>query len=56
MIKVVNLISLIAAPAIVRIQGDAIPVLIAIAVLGGLSLWSVRQSKQDVTMAAEVDA
>ncbi len=48
MIKVVNLISLIAAPAIVRIQGDTVPVVISVLVLAALTVWAFAQSKKDV--------
>jgi K(+)-stimulated pyrophosphate-energized sodium pump len=48
MIKVVNLISLIAAPVIVQFEGDTVPVAIAVVVLGALSVWAFAQSKKDV--------
>ncbi len=50
MIKVVNLISLLAAPVIVQaqIKGQTTGIVIAIVVLSVLMIWSVRQSKRDV--------
>jgi K(+)-stimulated pyrophosphate-energized sodium pump len=56
MIKVVNLISLIAAPVIVRVQGDAVPVLVSIIVLGALTIWAVMQSKKDVASLGNAEA
>jgi K(+)-stimulated pyrophosphate-energized sodium pump len=55
MIKVVNLISLIAAPVIVQARGNTVPVAIAIAVLSALSLWAIAQSKKDVPVPAEAE-
>jgi K(+)-stimulated pyrophosphate-energized sodium pump len=54
MIKVVNLISLIAAPVIVQAEGKTVPIVIAVVVLGALSLWAFAQSKKDVAVPAEV--
>ncbi len=50
MIKVVNLISLLAAPVIVQAQinGNTTGIAIAVIVLAALMVWSVRQSKRDV--------
>lgn len=50
MIKVVNLISLLAAPVIVQaqIKGQTTGIAIAVIVLAALMVWSVRQSKRDV--------
>jgi K(+)-stimulated pyrophosphate-energized sodium pump len=56
MIKVVNLISLIAAPVIVQAQGKALPVIVSVAILGALTVWAVAQSKKDVAVLAEADA
>jgi K(+)-stimulated pyrophosphate-energized sodium pump len=53
MIKVVNLISLIAAPVIVRAEGNAVPVVIAVVILGALTIWAFAQSKKDVIVAVE---
>ena len=50
MIKVVNLVSLLAAPVIVQahIKGQTTGIAIAVIVLAALMVWSVRQSKRDV--------
>ena len=48
MIKVVNLISLIAAPVMVQVEGDTVPVTIAVVILGALIVWAFAQSKKDV--------
>ena len=48
MIKVVNLVSLIAAPVIVQAEGETVPVTIAVVVLGALIVWAFAQSKKDV--------
>jgi K(+)-stimulated pyrophosphate-energized sodium pump len=50
MIKVVNLVSLLAAPVIVQaqIKEQTTGIAIAVAVLAALMIWSVRQSKRDV--------
>ena len=45
MIKVVNLVSLLAAPVIVQHQGTTISYIVA-AVLGGAIIWSILQSKR----------
>jgi K(+)-stimulated pyrophosphate-energized sodium pump len=55
MIKVVNLISLIAAPVIVQARGNNVAVVIAIVVLSALSLWAIAQSKKDVAVPTEVE-
>jgi K(+)-stimulated pyrophosphate-energized sodium pump len=47
MIKVVNLVSLLAAPLIVQAQGT-VGAWIAMAVLAVLIVWAIRQSKMDV--------
>ncbi len=49
MIKVVNLISLLAAPVIVQaqIKNQTAGILVSIIVLGALLVWSVMQSKRD---------
>jgi K(+)-stimulated pyrophosphate-energized sodium pump len=51
MIKVVNLVSLLAAPVIVQaeIRGQNTGIVIAIVVLAGLMIWAIRQSRRDVT-------
>jgi K(+)-stimulated pyrophosphate-energized sodium pump len=56
MIKVVNLISLIAAPVIVQAQGKALPVIVSVAVLGALVVWAFAQSKKDIAVLTETDA
>ena len=48
MIKVVNLISLLAAPLIVENQGKP-GMYVAVAILAAIVLWSIWQSKRDVT-------
>jgi hypothetical protein len=53
---VVNLISLIAAPVIVRVEGQSVPVIISTLVLGGLFVWAFRQSKKDVAVLAPSEA
>jgi K(+)-stimulated pyrophosphate-energized sodium pump len=55
MIKVVNLISLIAAPVIVQARENTVAVAIAIVVLSALSLWAIAQSKKDVAVPTEVE-
>jgi len=55
MIKVVNLISLIAAPVIVQAEGKTVPVIVAVVILGALSIWAFRQSKKDVVLPVEVN-
>jgi len=55
MIKVVNLISLIAAPVIVQARGNTVAVAIAIVVLSALSLWAIAQSKKDITVPVEAE-
>jgi K(+)-stimulated pyrophosphate-energized sodium pump len=56
MIKVVNLISLIAAPVIIKFQGNTLAVGITIVVLGALFIWAVSQSKKDVAVPFELEA
>jgi K(+)-stimulated pyrophosphate-energized sodium pump len=56
MIKVVNLVSLIAAPVIVRVEGQDVPVVISVLVLGALTVWAIRQSKKDVASLAASEA
>ena len=50
MIKVVNLISLLAAPVIVQaqIKDQTVGIVAAIVILGALLVWSIMQSKRDV--------
>jgi K(+)-stimulated pyrophosphate-energized sodium pump len=55
MIKVVNLISLIAAPVIVRYQGNTAAVVITVLILASLFVWSVNQSKKDVPASPELE-
>jgi len=56
MIKVVNLISLIAAPVIVQAEGKTIPIIVAVVVLGALVVWAFAQSKKDVPLPTETGA
>ncbi len=56
MIKVVNLISLIAAPVIVQAEGKVIPIIVAVVVLGALVVWAFAQSKKDVPLPTETGA
>jgi K(+)-stimulated pyrophosphate-energized sodium pump len=53
MIKVVNLISLIAAPLIVQAEGKTVPVIVAVVILGALSVWAFRQSKKEVVVPVD---
>lgn len=52
MIKVVNLISLLAAPVIVRAEGETLPIVVAIVVLAALSIWAFARSKGDIAIPA----
>jgi K(+)-stimulated pyrophosphate-energized sodium pump len=53
MIKVVNLISLLAAPLLVQYRDRPLAMWIAGGILAVLLLWSLRQSKRDITVAGE---
>ena len=53
MIKVVNLVSLIAAPLIVQAENKLVPIVIASVVLLALLLWAFRQSKKDIIVPLE---
>jgi K(+)-stimulated pyrophosphate-energized sodium pump len=55
MIKVVNLVSLIAAPVIVQAEGNAAPTAISVTILGALTIWAFAQSKKDVAVPAELE-
>jgi K(+)-stimulated pyrophosphate-energized sodium pump len=55
MIKVVNLISLIAAPVIVQARESTLPIIISVVVLAALSLWAINQSKKDVALPMEAE-
>ena len=55
MIKVVNLVSLIAAPVIVQAQGKAAATIISVLILGALLVWAVRQSKKDVAIPSDIE-
>lgn len=55
MIKVVNLISLLAAPVIIQSRGQA-GIYVAIVILVLLFLWAISQSKKEATVAAEPGA
>ncbi len=48
MIKVVNLVSLLAAPLIIQAQGIA--VWIAIVILAAIVVWAIWNSKKDVAV------
>jgi K(+)-stimulated pyrophosphate-energized sodium pump len=58
MIKVVNLVSLLAAPLIVQaeLRGQTTGMAIAIIVLAGLMIWAIRQSRRDVTEGLLVES
>jgi K(+)-stimulated pyrophosphate-energized sodium pump len=49
MIKVVNLVSLLAAPLIIESQGK-VGLYVVMAILAVLVVWSIRQSKKDVAV------
>ncbi len=51
MIKVVNLISLLAAPILVQYRDQPAALSVAGVILLGLFLWALRQSKRDVVVA-----
>ncbi len=53
MIKVVNLVSLIAAPVLVQAEGKTVPVIVAVVVLGALCVWAFAQSKKDIAVPSE---
>jgi K(+)-stimulated pyrophosphate-energized sodium pump len=55
MIKVVNLISLIAAPVIVQAEGETVPVAISVIILGALFIWAFAQSRQDIVVPGETE-
>ena len=48
MIKVVNLVSLLAAPLIVEAQGQFAPWSVAVVILAGVLIWAIWQSKKEV--------
>jgi K(+)-stimulated pyrophosphate-energized sodium pump len=58
MIKVVNLVSLLAAPVIVQaeIREQTTGIVIAIVILLGLTVWAIRQSRRDVTEGLPIEA
>jgi K(+)-stimulated pyrophosphate-energized sodium pump len=56
MIKVVNLVSLIAAPVIVEFRDNTAAIVITILVLAALFVWSVSQSKKDVALPSDMEA
>ncbi len=53
MIKVVNLVSLLLAPLIVRYSGFSWPLAIAVVLLLGLLVWVISNSKREITMFEE---
>jgi K(+)-stimulated pyrophosphate-energized sodium pump len=55
MIKVVNLISLIAAPVIVQAEGKPVPIVLAVLILGALMAWALKQSKKDMVVPMELN-
>jgi K(+)-stimulated pyrophosphate-energized sodium pump len=56
MIKTVNLVSLIAAPVIIKFQGNALAIGVTVAIIAALFVWAIAQSKADVVMPAELGA
>ena len=56
MIKVVNLISLIAGPVIIKLQGNTIAIAVTVVVFAALFIWSIIQSKGDVAVPVELEA
>ncbi len=56
MIKVVNMVSLLAAPIIVKYQNLGIGGWVVVAVLGAAMVWAVLQSKKPVAPVASVEA
>jgi K(+)-stimulated pyrophosphate-energized sodium pump len=53
MIKVVNLISLLAAPILVQYGENKVAMGIAALILFALFVWAVRRSKEDIIVAEE---
>ncbi len=49
MIKVINLVSLIAAPILVTVKLDIITVAVALVLVAAV-IWAIRQSKKEVTL------
>jgi K(+)-stimulated pyrophosphate-energized sodium pump len=49
MIKVVNLVSLLAAPILVAVKLDAVTVIVALVLLAGV-IWALAQSKKEVIL------
>jgi K(+)-stimulated pyrophosphate-energized sodium pump len=55
MIKVINLVSLIAAPVIVKYEGDVLAIAVAVPVLAALFIWAFTRSKTDVAVSVEME-
>ncbi len=53
MIKVVNLISLLAAPILVQYGENKVAMWVSALILFALFVWAVRRSKEDITVAGE---
>ncbi len=55
MIKVVNLVSLIAAPVIVQFRDNTAAIVITIVAFAAIFVWSVSQSKKDVALPSDME-
>jgi K(+)-stimulated pyrophosphate-energized sodium pump len=55
MIKTVNLVSLIAAPVIIKFQGNSLAIGVMVAIIAALFVWAIAQSKADVAVPAELE-
>jgi K(+)-stimulated pyrophosphate-energized sodium pump len=55
MIKTVNLVSLIAAPVIIKFQGNSLAIGVMVAIIAALFVWAIAQSKADVAMPVELE-
>jgi K(+)-stimulated pyrophosphate-energized sodium pump len=53
LIKVINLISLIIAPIVVRYTGYPLPLIIGVAILLAVIIWAIRRSKRPAQYAVE---
>jgi K(+)-stimulated pyrophosphate-energized sodium pump len=53
LIKVINLISLIIAPIVVRYSGYSIPLIIALVVILAVIVWAIRRSKRPAQYGVE---
>ena len=54
MIKTVNLVSLIAAPVIIKFQGNSLATGVTVAIIAALFVWALVQSKADVAVPVEL--